>query len=81
MESLLKSVPDFAFDVSRSWLETPYLGYCEGEDCGRILRHENSLAARVAIVGGAMGVEVLVVHNGLRLPAGARDCIYPILAR
>ena len=40
IESLFKTVPDFAVDVSRSWLETPYLGYCEVEDCGQILREE-----------------------------------------
>lgn len=31
-------VPEFAADVSRSWLRVPHLGYCEGEDCGRVLR-------------------------------------------
>lgn len=40
VESLFETVPEFAVDVSRSWLETPYLGYCEGEDCGQILREE-----------------------------------------
>ena len=35
---------------------------------------KNSLAARVAIVGGAMGVEVPVVHNGLWLGKAVDWC-------
>lgn len=40
MESLFESVPEFAVDISRSWLEMPYLGYCKG-DCGKIMRPTN----------------------------------------
>ena len=36
IESLFESVPEFAIDISRSWLKTPYLGYCKG-DYGNIL--------------------------------------------
>lgn len=41
VEELFESVPEFAADVLQSWLKMPYLGYCEEQDCGRILREQN----------------------------------------
>lgn len=40
VQSLFESVPDFSADISRSWLETPYLGYCKVMDCWQILREQ-----------------------------------------
>ena len=42
IESLFESVPEFAVDVARSWLNMPYLGYCEVEDCGQIIREQKT---------------------------------------
>ncbi|KAL9065531.1 MAG: hypothetical protein Q9161_008183 [Pseudevernia consocians] len=35
---LFQTVPGFALDVSRSWLQEPYLGYCDNDSCGRVAR-------------------------------------------
>lgn len=43
LAELFESVPDFAVEVSKSWLKMPYLGYCEKEHCGRTLRYTNIL--------------------------------------
>lgn len=41
IESLFESVPEFAVDISCSWLEMPCLSYCDAKDCGKILREQS----------------------------------------